>query len=290
MKLASFEIARSSSYGVITASGVIDIGRRAGAEFRTLRELIANNRWQSLVERHAAAAPDYALDELALLPPIPQPFNVVSCGGNFPSHIAEMQRAGMLKDPPAFPGFHIKTPGSLVGHRRPVIVPLASASLDYEAELAIVIGIGGRHIAESNAMDHILGYCCFNDGSVRDYQLGHSIGAGKNFTASGGFGPWIVTRDEAGDLTDRSLRTRVNGEVLQDEKIGTLVFGPAAMVAYMSTIMQLEPGDVITSGTPGGVGFFREPKRYLKAGDHLEIEVEGVCVLANPVVQERSVA
>ena len=170
-----------------------------------------------------------------------------------------------------------------------MVLPRASASLDYEAELAIIIGRGGRHITEADAMNHVLGYCRLNDGSVRDYQLTHSVGAGKNFAASGGFGPWIVTCDEVGDLGTRSLRTRVNGEVLQDDKIGDLLFGPAALIAYMSTIMRLEPGDVITSGTPGGVGFFREPKRYLQPGDRLEIELEGVCRLQNPVIEESEI-
>jgi 2-keto-4-pentenoate hydratase/2-oxohepta-3-ene-1,7-dioic acid hydratase in catechol pathway len=286
MKLASFEAQGAPSFGLVRGDALVDLGARLRGRHHGLRALIASGELDQVAAEHGDAPADWRLDEVSLLPPITDPINLISTGANFPGHIAEMMKAGMSKGPPKIPGFHIRTMSGLVGHGQAIVRPASSTQLDYECELAVIIATPGRHIAAEQAMTHVLGYACFNDGSVRDYQLGHSVAAGKNFDRSGSFGPWITTADEVGDIAARHISTRVNGELMQHERIGDLTFGVAELIAYMSGIFHLRPGDVITTGTAGGVGIFRDPPFYMKAGDRLEIEVDGVGILANHIVDE----
>lgn len=287
MKLASFVANGRSGYGIVSGQdGLIDLSARVGSEFRNLRALVAGGTLRSVAERFEGRAADYSFSDVRFLPPIPRPYSILSSGGNFPGHIKEMVDAGMSKGPPAFPGFHIKTSSSLVGHLNPLVKPKASNELDWENEFAVVISATCRNVSPDDAMKYVLGYSGFNDGSVRDYQLTHSVSAGKNFDRSSSFGPWIATADEVGDVAPLYITTRLNGEVVQHEQIGTLLFSINQLISYFSSIVCLQPGDVVTTGTCGGVGYFRKPQRFMKAGDKLEIEVDRVGVMMHDVVDE----
>jgi 2-keto-4-pentenoate hydratase/2-oxohepta-3-ene-1,7-dioic acid hydratase in catechol pathway len=203
-------------------------------------------------------------------------------GLNYHDHVVETGRA-MTDYPTLFTRFAT----TLVGHEAALVRPRVSEKFDYEGELAIIIGKGGRHIAAENAFDHIVGYAPFNDGSVRDWQ-GHTsqFTPGKNFDATGGFGPALVTADEIADITKETLTTRFNGEVVQHAEISLLITPIPQLIAYISTFLTLTPGDVIVTGTPGGVGMKRKPPLYMKPGDSVEVEISGVGVLRNDVVAE----
>jgi 2-keto-4-pentenoate hydratase/2-oxohepta-3-ene-1,7-dioic acid hydratase in catechol pathway len=279
MKFASFLSAGRESYGVIVDDRIVDLGP-AAATYPTLRSAIAGGALLDIARRHlkAEAIP---LADIVLLPPIPEPGKLICFGGAFPSHLAEMKKGA-----PEYPGFHIRSSSSLVGDGTPLQLPTASKDFDYECELAVIIGKGGRNIRKESAEDHIFGYSCFNDGSIRDFQLGHSVCAGKNFNSSGSFGPWIVTRDEVPDLAPLRISTTVNDTVLQDARLGEMLLKPADFIAYSSIVMQLYPGDVISTGCPGGVGYFREPKLYLRAGDRVEISIESIGTLHHRVIDQ----
>lgn len=232
------------------------------------------------------AAKDDALVPAAsvtLLPPIPNPPKLPCIGLNYRSHAEE---AGMAI--PDYPIVFPRWPGSMVGHDTPIVCPRASGNFDYEAELAIVIGTAGRHISKAKALDHVAGYACFNDGSLRDYQFKSSQWAmGKNFDASGSFGPDIVTADELPPgAAGLRIMCRLNGETLQDGNTDDMIFDTATLVSTLSEVMTLEPGDVIPTGTPPGVGFARKPPVWMKPGDVCEIEIEKIGVLRNKVVAE----
>jgi acylpyruvate hydrolase len=232
------------------------------------------------------AAKDSALvpaASVSLLPPIPNPPKLPCIGLNYRSHAEE---AGMAI--PDYPIVFPRWPGSMVGHDAPIVCPRASGNFDYEAELAIVIGMAGRHIPKAKALDHVAGYACFNDGSLRDYQFKSSQWAmGKNFDASGSFGPDIVTADELSPgAAGLRIVCRLNGETLQDGNTDDMIFDTATLVSILSEVMTLEPGDVIPTGTPPGVGFARKPPVWMKPGDVCEIEIEKIGVLRNKVVVE----
>jgi 2-keto-4-pentenoate hydratase/2-oxohepta-3-ene-1,7-dioic acid hydratase in catechol pathway len=282
VRLMSFEIGGRASYGVVTESGVVDAGRRFGNELRGLRDALlagALDRLRALANEPS----DYALEEVAFLPVIPDPAAKVLCVGvNYMPHIKEMGR-----ERPEYPVLFVRFADSIVGHRRPLLRPRASERYDYEGELAVVIGRRARHVSRDRALAHVAGYSCFNDGSVRDYQR-HSQQwtPGKNFHASGSFGPWLVTADDQPDPRKFHLTTRLNGSVVQDESVSELCFDIPALIEYCSTWAQLEPGDVIVTGTPGGVGAGRTPPLWMKAGDEVEVDIAGIGVLENTVVDE----
>jgi 2-keto-4-pentenoate hydratase/2-oxohepta-3-ene-1,7-dioic acid hydratase in catechol pathway len=201
------------------------------------------------------------------------------------SHVRE----GGDRPVPDYPLFFLRVAGSQMGHGSPLVIPRVSEELDYEGELAVVIGTAGRHISRDDALQHVAGYTCYNDGSVRDWQR-HTpqITPGKNFANTGGFGPWLVTPDEFGDPYGHHLQTRVNGEVVQSASISELLFKIEYMVEYLSTMCRLEVGDVIVTGTCGGVGLRRTPPYFLKPGDVVEVEIDGIGTLTNPVVKEEA--
>jgi 2-keto-4-pentenoate hydratase/2-oxohepta-3-ene-1,7-dioic acid hydratase in catechol pathway len=276
MKLVSFRRPdKSDGWGVVTEAGIVDLGseasslRRALADSLPLREL-------------ALRKPHFQLADIEFLPPIPDPQKIICIGLNYRSHILETGR-----EAPAKPVVFTRFANSQIGHGQPMIRPNVSEQLDFEGELAVVIGKRGRHIKRENALGHVIGYSCYNDGSVRDWQRHtHQFAPGKNFVATGGFGPWIVTTDEAGDVTKATLVTRLNGREVQRTTIDDLLFDVPSIIEYCSTFTELSPGDVIATGTTGGVGAARNPPLWMKPGDVVEVEISCVGVLRNVIEQE----
>ena len=282
MRVMSFRHGDTDSFGVVTAAGVIDAGARLAGRFATLRDVIAADALDELRTIAQDYSADHALEAVTFLPPIPNPDKIVCVGINYRPHIEETGR-----EPPEYPMLFVRFPGSVTGHNRALVVPSLSHRLDYEGELAVVIGRRGRHIPAHGALRHVAGYACFNDGSVRDYQRHTSqFTPGKNFQSSGGFGPWLTTADEVGDPAGLTLETRLNGKVMQSASVGDLVFDVPALIAYLSSFTELLPGDVIVTGTPGGVGYVRKPPVYMKAGDVVEVDISGIGVLRNRVAEE----
>ena len=246
----------------------------------SLMEAIASDSLAMVAEvRESARVPvaEAVFDSL-----LPNPGRVICVGINFKAHMQEMGR-----EPPEYPWLFVRWADSQVGHGQPIIRPNASEKYDFEGELAFVIAKTARHVKAKDALDYVAGYSCFMDGSVRDWQNhGSQFTPGKNFHKSGSFGPWLVTADEIPDPSVLNLETRLNGEVMQKAPISDLKFDVPTLIEYISTFAALQPGDVISTGTPGGVGFARKPPVWLKPGDIIEVEVDGVGVLANPVAAE----
>ncbi|WP_353987534.1 fumarylacetoacetate hydrolase family protein [Ruicaihuangia caeni] len=282
MKLASFEYDGRPCWGVLEGDGVRLVCSASAARDRTLGQVLREGDLERVLD-DARGASVVAVGEILFLPPVTDAEKIICIGLNYADHVREMNRP-MPEKPVVFTRFN----DSLVGGGAPLVAPRASDQFDYEGELAVVIGKGGRNIAPEDAMQHVLGYTMMNDGSMRDYQRHtHQFGPGKNFPRSGSLGPAIVTADETGPLGNRRISTRVNGETVQQSSLDQLVFDVAALIAYCSEWTQLNAGDVIATGTPGGVGDGREPKLFLKHGDVVEVEVDGLGVLSNPVVGER---
>jgi 2-keto-4-pentenoate hydratase/2-oxohepta-3-ene-1,7-dioic acid hydratase in catechol pathway len=281
VKLVSFKRNGTNRWGVVTPTGVVDISRRLDGRYPTLRSALAAGRLSEISDEAEQASPEFALSDLQLLPPIPDPEKIICIGLNYRAHVGE--GGGAV---PKYPSLFTRFANTLVAHGAPMIVPGVSSELDYECELAFVIGRPGRHIPPSTAMQHVAGYTCFNDGSVRDYQTFHSLPAGKNFVATAGCGPWLVTGDEIADPGRLSLRTVLNGVEVQHGSTSDMIFGIAAIIAYVSGFTPLSPGDIISTGTPEGVGFLRKPPLWLKPGDVVEVEVERIGVLRNPIAAE----
>ena len=282
MRVVSFEAEGVASFGLIVSGGVVDCGRRIGN--RDLRSVLDSGGLAGLA-RFLTAPADLPHDEIRFLPVIPNPAAKFLCIGiNYRPHMLEMGR-----EAPTHPVVFTRFANSLVGHRQPLRKPDASEQLDFEGELAVVIGRRARHVRRESAFDHVAGYSCFNDGSVRDFQR-HSgqFTPGKNFVASGSFGPWLVTRDEIPNPEALRLETRLNDQVVQSESTGELIFGIAELIEYISTWTELVPGDVIVTGTPGGVGAGRKPPLWMRPGDRVEVEISGLGCLINPIVAENA--
>ena len=279
MKLCSFTADGVSSYGLVTDTGIVDLGRRLSPP--TLRAFLAAE--DMATARALAGEPaDHAFEAVTHNPVIPDPDKIICAGLNYHDHIAETGR-----EETPYPVLFARFAGSQVGHGQPLVKPLESDRFDYEGELAVVIGKAGRRIREQDALDHIAGYACYNDASVRDWQRHtHQFLPGKTFAGTGGFGPYMVTADEIPDPSALHLRTRLNGAVMQDADVSLLICSIPRLIAYCSTILPLLPGDVIVTGTPGGIGGRREPPLFLKDGDICEVEITGIGTLANPVVAE----
>ena len=280
MKLASFKVNNKSTYGVLSGDVLHEPGDAFQARYPDLRSAIAAGALEELESSDIEAS--YDVDSVQFLPLIPNPDKILCVGVNYRPHIEEMGR-----DIPDHPVVFVRFSGSQAGHRQPVLRPQASEKFDFEGELAIVVGKPARHVSRVDALDYIAGYCCFMDGSVRDWQK-HTMQftPGKNFDSSGSMGPWLVTSDEVADPTVLTLTTRVNGEIMQEGRVADLLFDIPALIEYCSTFTQLLPGDVIATGTPGGVGAARTPPRWLKAGDSVEVDIPGVGLLVNPVADE----
>lgn len=278
MKLASFLADGRPSYGIVTDGGIIDAGAKLTGH-PDLASLLAD---PSPLFALADAAADHAAADVTLLPPIPESGRIICIGLNYRTHIAETGH-----EPPAHPILFPRYPDSLVGADASLVRPRVSEHFDFEGELAVVIGRPGRHIAAADALDHVAGYACFNDGSIRDFQRHTSqFLPGKNFARSGSFGPCLVTPDEVGDIRALQLTTRLNGEIVQQTGIDDLLFDVPALIAYVSQIWEVQPGDVIATGTTGGVGAARKPPLWMKPGDRVEVEIDRLGTLANTIVQE----
>ena len=274
MKLVSFLYSGAPRWGVVDGNRIL----AAPASLPSLR---------GALREHGPAVLSKATEPIdssavTALPPIPDAEKVICVGLNYLDHIVETGR-----DKPSHPVIFTRFADSLVGDHAPLIAPRESVTFDFEGELAVVIGKGGRRIPVEVALDHVLGYSILNDGSIREFQhQTHQFTPGKNFDASGAFGPAIVTPDELGDLSGRRITTTLNGEVVQDSDLGQLVFGVADLISRISTWTTLRPGDVIATGTPGGIGAAREPKLWMFPGDHVEVSIDGIGTLSNPIVED----
>lgn len=280
MRLASYTYRGIASYGAVVGDGICDLGSRLGARFPDLRSLLAGD---GLAEAaRVATKGDVSLADIGWLPVIPNPDKILCVGLNYRAHIEEV---GRRIEP--HPAIFVRLAASQTGHRGPIVRPRASTQLDYEGELAVVIGRGGRHIPASRALDHVAGYSIYNDGSVRDWQRHtHQYTPGKNFVSTGGFGPWLVTADKIPDAARLELSTRLNGTRVQHSSVSDLLFGIEDIVSYLSAFTGLTAGDVVVTGTPSGVGAARKPPLWMKAGDVVEVEISGIGTLVNHVVDE----
>jgi acylpyruvate hydrolase len=222
-----------------------------------------------------------SIDDLTFLPPLVKSSKIICLGLNYADHAAE---GGF--EPPSFPTLFGRFPSSLIGHNAPIIRPQVSTQLDYEGELVAVIGTRGKNISREAALDHVAGYSVFNDGSIRDYQMKTpQWTAGKNFDDTGAFGPWFVTPDELpAGAAGLKIETRLNGQVVQSASTSDMIFDVVDTIALLSTFMTLEAGDVLVMGTPAGIGLARKPPLFMKAGDVVEVEIEKVGLLCNPIV------
>lgn len=285
MKLASYiRPDGTAGYGLVAdgaAPGVIDLGARL-ARHASLRGLLAQEGWQRTVEPLVGEEPDYSLQQLSFLPVIPDPGKILCVGINYASHVLETGR-----ETPSKPMIFTRFASSQVGHGQPMVRPAVSERFDFEGELAVVVGGAARYVGADEAASCIAGFSCYNDGSIRDWQR-HStqFTPGKNFPATGAFGPWLVTPDEFGDVKSRRLVTRLNGAVMQSAGFDDLIFDVPTLLSYCSHFTRLDPGDVIITGTTGGVGAFRNPPVWMAPGDEVEVEISGIGVLRNTIVDE----
>jgi 2-keto-4-pentenoate hydratase/2-oxohepta-3-ene-1,7-dioic acid hydratase in catechol pathway len=281
MKFASFKINGTTSWGLIDGTDVIDLGALSRDRFPDLKSVIAAGALAE-VAAAAAKAARHPLANITWLPVIPNPDKILCIGLNYETHRKETGRTE-VENPTVFGRFA----NSQTAHLANIVRPRVSKDLDFEGELAVIIGKPGRYIPRAAASDHIAGYACYNEGSVRDYQRHtHQFTPGKNFPQTGAFGPWMVTPDEAGDLAPLRLQTRLNGEVVQDATISQMIFGIPQQIEYCSSFTRLEPGDVIVTGTPGGVGSRRTPPLWMKPGDVVEVEIDRIGLLRNGVADE----
>jgi 2-keto-4-pentenoate hydratase/2-oxohepta-3-ene-1,7-dioic acid hydratase in catechol pathway len=278
VRIASLVIDGRHTYGLAGEDCLYPVDEAFHARYPTLRDALAAGAAWSIPD-HLTGPREWR--EARLLVPIPNPDKIICVGKNYAAHAAETGDR-----PAAYPNLFLRLTNTLVACGDAVLLPQRSIQFDYEGELAVIIGKPGRHIAPERALEHVAGYSCFMDGSVRDVQFGQSLTAGKNFPMTGGFGPWLTLRSVAEDPSAFEIRTRVNGTEMQAAGIGEMIFSVQELVAYASGITPLVAGDIIATGTPDGVGFARKPQVWLKAGDVVEVEIPGVGCLRNPVEAE----
>ena len=279
MKFVSYEYREGVKIGAVIGDGIIDLSD-AGS---SLKSVLATGPLDNLIRVAEQRDATVALDHVVLHQVIPDAGRVICVGKNYQDHAKEMGG-----EAPENPNLFMRTTQSLVGHNQSVVKPKVSDQYDYEGELAVIIGRGGRHIAEDKALSYVAGYSCFLDGSVRDYQK-HSFTAGKNFDSSGACGPWLVPSRKISDPQSLRIQTRINGQTVQDASTGDMIHSVARLIAYISEFTHLEPGDVIATGTPAGVGAGRTPPLWLTPGDKIDVDIEGVGVLTNIVKAEAEV-
>jgi 2-keto-4-pentenoate hydratase/2-oxohepta-3-ene-1,7-dioic acid hydratase in catechol pathway len=284
-RLATFTANGTTRYGAVLDTGLVDLSARHGKTWPTLREVIADGGLRRIGEDAAGLSPDIALDAITWQPPIPAPEKIICIGVNYPDRNAEYKDG---QDAPPYPSMFMRTPRSFVGHETPLVRPRASAQLDYEGEVVIVIGKAGRHIPEASALDHIAALTLCNEGTIRDWvrHAKFNVTQGKNFDSTGSLGPWLVPYVDESQIGDIALTTRVNGETRQSDRTGRMIFSFRYIISYISTFTTLVPGDVIVTGTPTGAGARFDPPRFLKPGDVIEVEAEGIGLLRNGVVDE----
>jgi len=277
MKLASFVHQGIRSYGIVSAEGVVNLGQRLGDRYADLKALLAADDGLAQAARYSEEAADLRFDEIAFLPVIDNPGKILCVGMNYAEKRKEFDQHN-----PA-PTLFVRFADSQTGHNAPVVKPRHSSEFDYEGELAVIIGKGGENIARETALSHVAGYSCYMDGSARDWQ--HSwFTAGKNWRQTGAFGPWMTTADEIPDPHTLAIRTWLNGRMVQDDTTASMIHKVAELIEYISTFTSLTPGDVIITGSPGGVGKKRTPPLFMKAGDRIEVEIENIGHLSNVIM------
>jgi len=280
MRLSTVKIASRTTWGVIEDDCFLDAGAVLASRYADLKSAVAAG-FAGVAEAAGSAAAT-PLSEVEWLPVIPNPDKILCVGLNYEMHRKETGRAE-VENPTIFARYA----NSQTGHLAPIVRPRVSTELDFEGELAVIIGKSGRYITRDEAMGYVAGYACYNDGSVRDFQRHtHQFTPGKNFPDTGAFGPWMMTPDELGPLPDLRIQTRLNGTVVQDATFGQMIFDIARQIEYCSSFTRLEPGDVIVSGTPGGVGAKRQPPLWMKPEDIVEVEIDRLGILSNPIVDE----
>ena len=280
MRLLSFRHAGASKFGAVVESGIVDLSTRTQGRWSGLREVLAAKALPDLTALAKGATADLQFADVELLPVIPDPEKILCIGVNYASHAAEVGR----ELPPA-PSVFSRLHNTLVPAGGNIVRPKASIAFDYEGELAVIIGERCRHVPRGRALSVVAGYSCFIDASVRDFQK-HSVTAGKNFPATGPLGPWMVTADVVQDPQRLELTTRLNGNIVQRDTTDHMIFDVATLIEYLSTVTWLEPGDIIATGTPDGVGLGRKPPLWMKGGDRLEVEISGIGTLNVNVVDE----
>jgi 2-keto-4-pentenoate hydratase/2-oxohepta-3-ene-1,7-dioic acid hydratase in catechol pathway len=279
MKLLSFVAGGKDYFGAVSGDGVVTLNDKIGQP--NLRAALAAGAMEAMRKAAQGATPDHKLADIKFLPVIPQPAKILCAGINYRSHAAEVGR-----ELPKQPSMFVRFTDTLVGHGGDMIRPSVSDNFDFEGELAVVIGKPGRHIKAERALDHVAGYTCFVDGSVRDFQK-FSVTSGKNFPGTGPLGPWLVTTDDIPDPGKLTLTTRLNGTQVQHSATDLLIYSIPQIIAFCSDFTALSAGDVIATGTPEGVGHSRKPPLWMKAGDTLEVEITGIGVLRTHIVDER---
>lgn len=279
MRWLSFEHRGNQSFGYAAGDQVVDVG--SFTQTIDLRTYLEQREAHNLVNEELPNAVCYSSDSISFLPPITNPRKILCVGLNYHDHQRETGRGGE-----AYPTIFTRFSNVQIGHRENLLIPKESHTLDFEGEIALVIGKRGRRISSEHFQKHVFGLSCYNDATVREFQRHTSqFTPGKNFMGTGAFGPWISTLDEFEDLSTIELSTRLNGETMQSAISQDMVFGFGELVSYCSTFVELEPGDIIVTGTPGGVGSARTPPRYLKEGDTVEVSVSQVGTLSNQVIQ-----
>ncbi|AIR04871.1 5-oxopent-3-ene-1,2,5-tricarboxylate decarboxylase [Cedecea neteri] len=279
MKLASYLLQGQRSYGVVTPEGIIDLGRRLGSRFADLKALLAADAVHEALA-FAGLKADVAAADVRWLPVIERPEKILCVGMNYADKRKEFDQHN-----PA-PTLFVRFADSQTGHDSPVVKPHHSSEFDYEGELAVIIGKGGVNIAAADALSHVAGYSCYMDGSARDWQ--HTwFTAGKNWPQTGAFGPWMTTADEIRDPHDLAIRTWLNGRMVQEDNTSSMIHKVAELIEYISTFTSLSAGDVIITGSPGGVGKKRTPPLFMKPGDRIEVEIERIGHLSNVIVESR---
>ena len=285
MKIASFEKNSVASYGVVIDDGVIDLGARLGSKFPQFIDILSADALDQIEIAVKNQEPDFLTAEVTFRIPIPTPEKIICIGVNYGNRNEEYKDGS---EAPKYPSVFLRTPGSFVGHNQAILRPPESDQLDYEGEIVLVIGKGGRRIKEENYLQHIAGISIMNEGTIRDWvrHAKFNVTQGKNFASSGSIGPWMVTTDEVNDLTELSIETRVNNEVRQKDTVSNMIFKFPYLLSYLSTFFELKPGDLIATGTPVGAGARFNPPIWLEPGDELEIEVPKIGKLCNTFIDE----
>ncbi|NIF33346.1 MULTISPECIES: fumarylacetoacetate hydrolase family protein [Enterobacteriaceae] len=279
MKLASYVLQGQRSYGVVTPEGIVDLGRRLGSRFADLKALLAADAVHEALA-FAGLKADVAASDVRWLPVIERPEKILCVGMNYADKRKEFDQHN-----PA-PTLFVRFADSQTGHDSPVVKPHHSSEFDYEGELAVIIGKGGVNISAADALNHVAGYSCYMDGSARDWQ--HTwFTAGKNWPQTGAFGPWMTTSDEIRDPHDLAIRTWLNGRMVQEDNTSSMIHKVAELIEYISTFTSLSAGDVIITGSPGGVGKKRTPPLFMQPGDRIEVEIERIGHLSNVIVAAR---
>lgn len=289
MKLASYKVRGRESFGAVigegSGEGVVDLKSRLGPRIASALDLLREDGGLDIAREAARGVrPDFPLGELEWLPPLLAPEKILCIGINYANRNADYGD----QDVPKYPSMFYRAPGSLVGHEQKIVRPKESEQLDYEGEIALVIGRAGRRIAPERALDHVAGVTLCNEGTIRDW-LRHgkfNVTQGKNFDDTGSIGPWIVTADEIDLAKPLHITVKLNGKITQDDTTASMIKSFAELIAYVSTFMTLKPGDIIVTGTPVKLGPRNEPPHWLKPGDVIEIEVPEIGVLRNTVVAE----